>query len=146
MTRLQILELPEGVNDERAPFVLVIDQYEPEPYPDVPDRSQLEGLAEKIGARAVLVFDETIDIPANEPPTYSNGETFGTVRVRLEPDLTGWDDILARAIAQAREAVNDKLAVKIGDKETGGTVNETPRRYNYDAGGQLPHSPRASEE
>jgi hypothetical protein len=32
MARLQILELPEGAGNDRAPFVLVIDQYEARRY------------------------------------------------------------------------------------------------------------------
>ena len=80
MARLQILELPEGSGDDRPPFILVIDQADEatsaslglNPPPDT--LSPLEGLqralgvsvAEQIGARAVLVFEDTIDIPAND--------------------------------------------------------------------------------
>lgn len=68
MARLQILELPteHHGDDMVTPFVLVIDQYEPPPYPvDVNDPDPFVYLAEKIGARAVLAFEETIEIPAN---------------------------------------------------------------------------------
>ncbi|MFF7365630.1 hypothetical protein [Streptomyces sp. NPDC008125] len=71
MTRLQIMELPEGSRDERAPFVLVVDQ--------CPDRwesragsgDQLTShrwreAAQKIGAVDVIVTAETVEIPANE--------------------------------------------------------------------------------
>jgi hypothetical protein len=81
MARLQILELPEGSGDDRPPFVLVVDQYEPQRYVLGPDQSQPEpvdlfaGIAEKIGARAVLVFEEKIDIPANDTTAYLRGET-----------------------------------------------------------------------
>jgi hypothetical protein len=69
MARLQILELPEGSGDDRPPFVLVVDQYEPvEASPEQFLRHQ--NLAEQIGARAVLVFEETIDIPANDTTAY----------------------------------------------------------------------------
>ena len=85
MARLQILELPEGAGDDRPPFVLVIDQADeattaslgPTPPPDT--LSPLEGaqralgvsVAEQIGARAVLVFEDTIDIPANDTSAYA---------------------------------------------------------------------------
>lgn len=72
MARLQILELPEGAGDARPPFVLVVDQYVPQRYiigPDQPEPiDQFQGIAEQIGARAVLVFEEKIDIPANDVP------------------------------------------------------------------------------
>lgn len=75
MARLQILQLPEGANDDRPPFILVVDQYEPQRYmlgPDQPEPvSEFDGVAERIGARMVLVFAESIDIPANDPTLYS---------------------------------------------------------------------------
>ncbi|MDX5563753.1 hypothetical protein PYK79_10860 [Streptomyces sp. ID05-04B] len=70
MARLQILELPTTPGDDQPSFILVIDEYEPPPYPAEPDTSPFEGLAEKIGARAVLAFEETIDIPANDTTAY----------------------------------------------------------------------------
>ncbi|WPO70213.1 hypothetical protein [Streptomyces sp. KN37] len=72
MARLQILELPEvfvGAASE-TPFVLVIDQWEPPPYPGEDGPHPYEGIAEKIGARAVLVFEETVEIPANDTTAY----------------------------------------------------------------------------
>lgn len=74
MARLQILQLPEGAGDDRPPFVLVVDQYQPlryiqgiglEPQPV----DEFAGFAEQIGARGVLVFQETVEIPANELPS-----------------------------------------------------------------------------
>jgi hypothetical protein len=74
MARLQILELPEGSGDDRPPFVLVVDQYQPRRYIlgfDQPAPvSEFDGIAEQTGARAVLVFEETIDIPANDTTAY----------------------------------------------------------------------------
>jgi len=74
MARLQILELPEGANDDRPPFVLVVDQYVPQRYilgSDQPEPvDQFESIAKKIGARAVLVFEEAVDIPANDLTAY----------------------------------------------------------------------------
>ncbi|WP_218108699.1 hypothetical protein [Streptomyces sp. EN16] len=71
---MQILELPEGAGDDRPPFILVVDGYTRQRYilgPDQPDPiDEFDGIAEKIGARAVLVFEDTIDIPANDTSGY----------------------------------------------------------------------------
>ena len=71
MTRLQILELPEGPDDHRPPFVLVVDEYAPRRYvlgvgQAGQPRSEFDGVAEAIGARAVLTFVEQVEIPSNE--------------------------------------------------------------------------------
>lgn len=65
MARIQILELPEGAGDERPPFVLIIDEYEPPPYQDEPATSPFDRVAAQLGARTILAFEETVDIPAN---------------------------------------------------------------------------------
>lgn len=86
MARLQILELPEGNGDDRPPFGLVVDQAD---YDSLSSLSAaLEGwqnLKEQIGARAVLVFEETVDIPANDTSAYiqqaaqETGATIGKI-------------------------------------------------------------------
>jgi hypothetical protein len=80
MARLQILELPEVVvgSVSETPFVLVIDEVsagpngEPAINPD-----DLEGVCERIGARHILVFEETVDIPANDHAVYFGSERVG---------------------------------------------------------------------
>ncbi|MGW7688829.1 hypothetical protein ACWGMA_08035 [Streptomyces asiaticus] len=100
MARLQILELPEGANDDRPPFVLVVDQMPPDESGFEALRRDLSdgNLAERIGARAVLVFEETIDIPANEV-TIDDGQT---VRLKIEGDFTAFREQAMREIAQAQ--------------------------------------------
>lgn len=69
MARLQILQLPEGAGDDRPPYVLVIDQVpSDETKFDAIRRDLLSDgdLAPRLGARAVLCFEETVSIPANE--------------------------------------------------------------------------------
>lgn len=76
MARLQILELPteHHGDDMTTPFILVVDQMPK-------DDAAFEALrcdlgfasAQQVGARAVLVFEGTIEIPANEIPI-SGGE------------------------------------------------------------------------
>ena len=83
--RLQILELPEGSGDDRPPFVLIVDQYEPvEASPEKLLRHQ--DVAEQIGARAVLVFEETIDIPANDVPLDADGNPL-FLKVHIEGEF-----------------------------------------------------------
>lgn len=68
MARLQILELPEGNGDDRPPFVLIVDQVDGDAAEAIANADLTT--AELIGARAVLVFEETIDIPANDTTAY----------------------------------------------------------------------------
>jgi hypothetical protein len=66
MARLQILELPSGMDDDRPPFVLVID----EATEDTIESLTPVGIstAELVGARTVMAFRETVHIPANGTP------------------------------------------------------------------------------
>lgn len=71
MARIQILELPMTHVGEvsETPFVLVIDETQPErhilgPGQAVPE-SAWERFGRQVGARGVLITSETIDIPAN---------------------------------------------------------------------------------
>ncbi|TXJ75426.1 hypothetical protein E2C11_23220 [Streptomyces lavendulae] len=76
MARLQILELPSGINDDRPPFLLVIDQVPTDEAKFDAIRRDLLGdgdLAPRLGARAVMCFEETIGIPANEVPVGPDG-------------------------------------------------------------------------
>jgi hypothetical protein len=82
MARLQILQLPEGVGDERPPFILVIDQA-PSDLAGFDslrrDLGEHEDLLKRIGARAVLVFEETIEIPGNDTTAYLNAAVESTL-------------------------------------------------------------------
>ncbi|MCX4605498.1 hypothetical protein OG402_34075 [Streptomyces anulatus] len=142
MARLQILELPEGTGDDRPPFILVVDQYEPvEATPSRLFRHQ--DMAEQIGARAVLVFEETIDIPANDTSAYAQStatalhldghEVPGVVDEEDEPEdwhgilqtrrrqlakmlginpLTEWDGILEAATQLRQECDTQAAAIR----------------------------------
>jgi hypothetical protein len=103
MARLQILELPEGAGDERPPFVLVVDQVATERVaPDLvgsaSDRSGWERMAAQIGARGVLVFPGTVEIPANEIPLDADGHP---VRLRIEADTSRFEQALIDVQAAA---------------------------------------------
>lgn len=112
MARLQILELPEGTADDRPPFVLVIDQAPTDEAKFDAIRRDLlaDGdLAPRLGARAVLVFEDTIDIPANEL-TLSHVQKAAdgnVVRLRVEPDLEGFTDTVMAEVAKAQAEVTD---------------------------------------
>lgn len=121
MARLQILELPEGGGDDRPPFVLVVDQYVPldvgptllrEPTPQ-----RYQSFAEQTGARAVLVFEETIDIPGNDVPV---DETGHPIKFRIEPDFETFREQVQEEIRKTqrelRQAVNgDGIDPKLAD-------------------------------
>ncbi|WP_051766124.1 hypothetical protein [Streptomyces sp. NRRL F-5135] len=107
MARLQILELPEGADDQRPPFILVVDECAPQRYViglDASWQDHWQQLADKIGARGVIVTPDTIDIPANELTlTHVQDAADGnTVRLRVEPDLTGFTDTVMAEVAKAQ--------------------------------------------
>jgi hypothetical protein len=86
VARLQILELPEGSGDDRPPFILVVDQMPAnEAAFEALCRDLGTAMAQQIGARAVLVFETTIDIPANDTIAYlqqvaeETGATIGKI-------------------------------------------------------------------
>ncbi|MEU8555955.1 hypothetical protein AB0C80_18465 [Streptomyces anthocyanicus] len=80
MPRIQILPLPEGASDERPPFALVIDQadeatvqslaYGVSYDSDNGQRPLREALKADLGARAILCFEDTVEIPANDVSGY----------------------------------------------------------------------------
>jgi hypothetical protein len=103
MARLQILELPEGTNDERPPFVLVIDQIpSDESAFEALRRDLSDDIAEEIGARAVLVFETTIDIPANDTSAYLHAPK---ARQEVVVELAGQDpqSVIDAAIRKAKD-------------------------------------------
>ncbi|MFJ2110635.1 hypothetical protein ACIOEX_01680 [Streptomyces sp. NPDC087850] len=107
MARLQILELPEGASDDRPPFVLVVDDTS---YPTVEAYRAAEtwwkNLAAQVGAQGCIVTDDTIDIPANEITlTHVQEAADGNVvRLRVEPDLTGFHEAVMAEVARAQAA------------------------------------------
>ncbi|MEO3976317.1 hypothetical protein [Streptomyces sp. CAU 1734] len=103
MTRIQILELPQGDNDDRPPFVLVVDDYTPTRHVTAAGqhlrlRDDLNAVARQIGAAGVLTFAEMVEIPANEVPVGPDGYP---VRLAVEWDL---GDLGSQVEAQTREA------------------------------------------
>lgn len=125
MARLQILELPEGADDDRPPFVLVIDEARAEDfYPSAEGKSTwqifqertstedpTQRIATQIGARAVLVFEDTIDIPANDLTlTHVQEAADGNViRLRVEPDLDGFTEKVWTEVAKLQADVIDAV-------------------------------------
>lgn len=103
MARLQILELPEGSGDDRPPFVLVIDQWTSGEY--VP----YANAAQQTGARGVLVFEDTVDIPANDVPLDENGHPL-FLKMHIEGDFEQFraqvQDEIRKAQAELRDALN----------------------------------------
>jgi hypothetical protein len=92
MARIQILELPTVYRengDDETPFVIVIDQADDAfrhalaPTNETMCEAQAS-LAEAIGARSILVFPGTVEIPANEVPVDPNGYP---LKIRVEGDF-----------------------------------------------------------
>jgi hypothetical protein len=151
MARLQVLELPTIYRDEgpdETPFVLVIDQAseataatlgtdeEISNYAAAIGKLRSVSLAEQIGARAVLVFEETIDIPAtgqssnDEEIEVSDAdftEMASVVRralgidmtqVGVKPDIAGWLLTSCRELEKseaARARLRDERAEMAAD-------------------------------
>jgi hypothetical protein len=115
MARLQILELPAIYSDEgpdETPFILVIDQASedivktlyPRDDEGVSYAAAVQGftslsLAEQIGARAILVFEETVEIPVNETPVDPDGYP---LKIRVEPDFEQFREQVEEEIRYAQ--------------------------------------------
>ncbi|MGN7137248.1 hypothetical protein [Streptomyces pseudogriseolus] len=97
MARIQILPLPEGASDERPPFALVIDQVDSETL--LRDLGDHDTLVKRTGARAVLVFEDTIEIPANDTSAYVTP----TMVIRVEGDADSGSADLADQIRHGIE-------------------------------------------
>lgn len=102
MARLQILELPteHHGDDMVTPFVLVIDKVQnPESMLDF--LRDPPHLRDELGARTILVFDEEVEIPANEVPVDPDGYP---LKVRVEGDFELF-----------REQVQDEIRKTLAD-------------------------------
>lgn len=110
MARIQILELPEGAGDDRPPFILVIDEYEPMRYvqgfgEEAQIVDEFEKTAQLTGARAVLSFQETVTIPANE----TTAQTEPLLRVG---EFEGGEEI--RRLAEERDELHTEIGLADG--------------------------------
>jgi hypothetical protein len=116
MARLQILELPEGADDSRPPYVLVVDETVPQRViigmDHGPVRDYWHDVAERIGARGAIVTAETVEIPANDVSAefreglqQSVAELYESARRSLSESETLGHALLQRAeIAEAATA------------------------------------------
>ncbi|MFJ8995620.1 hypothetical protein ACIRQH_35095 [Streptomyces sp. NPDC102279] len=117
MARLQILELPEGASDERAPFLLVIDQVEEAVREEI---ARWPGdLGERFGARQVLCFAETIEIPANDTSAYTppaeDSEQAGVTQLVYAHERTRLD--LCDALLLSRTTTWRQLVDAVGEQQ-----------------------------
>ncbi|MGQ5606169.1 hypothetical protein [Streptomyces sp. EKS3.2] len=104
MPRIQILPLPEGASDERPPFALVIDQVDSEAL--LRDLGDHDALVERTGARAVLVFEDTIEIPANDVSAYATP----TTNIRVE----GFTDLVSAELIEKARRCAEHANARIG--------------------------------
>jgi hypothetical protein len=152
MARLQILELPEGSDDDRTPFVLVVDECQPQRVAlglDAPWRDYWQDIAGKIGARGVIVTPDTVDIPSNTtPPVVDDVEHVGTTQIvyaheRTRLNLCGalllsgdttWPHLVEQVSERQRELASlhkerDALAARLQQVQQAPT---TPDAMNAD--------------
>lgn len=66
MARLQILKLPAGAGDDRPSFAVIVDKVQGDG--EIDPVADYSNVAKELGARAVMIFHDTVEIPANEPP------------------------------------------------------------------------------
>ncbi|MEU3683761.1 hypothetical protein AB0E99_22875 [Streptomyces sp. NPDC030592] len=102
MPRIQILPLPEGTSDERPPFAVVIDQAPRDEPLFTALREDMDlnaSLADRLGARAFLCFEDTIEIPANDVSAYATPNMV----VRIEGDADSGSADLADQIRRGIE-------------------------------------------
>jgi hypothetical protein len=133
MARIQILELPAGDNDDRAPFAVVIDQATEATITALSDhegqnptqRLFTASLAQQLGARAVLCFEETIDIPANEVPVDPDGHP---LKIRVEGDFDQFRDQVQAEIRKTNADITSALRAGI-DHAKAAYEDSTPRPY-----------------
>ncbi|MEU7149200.1 hypothetical protein AB0B15_14360 [Streptomyces sp. NPDC045456] len=119
MARIQILELPvveRPDGTEETPFVLVVDQADEEVLAhlaygvtiggDGATASTRQHLAEQLGARAILAFEETVEIPANEVPVDPDGYP---LKIRVEGDFEQFREQVQQEIAKAQADTMNSL-------------------------------------
>ena len=154
MARLQILELPSGMADDRPPFVLVVDECVPQRIAlgaEAPYRDHWQDLAQQIGACGVIVTPETVTIPANEtlPLPLLSAETDGPERAgttqivyaheRTRLDLcsallldagTTWRKVIEQAAERQKAVAN---ALRLSDELEAADVHGSAWDANQEA-------------
>lgn len=104
MARLQILELPSGADDDRPPFILVIDEWDVDTLETNAMLTEYwDAFGKKIGARGVLFADRTIDIPANDTSAY----LAPAAKQEFVVELNGDPDAIRAAIAADMQKMRD---------------------------------------
>jgi hypothetical protein len=98
MARIQILELPEVYSGDvsETPFLLILDQVD-----DAEAlQSSMQGAKELSGARGILAFTETVEIPANDASAFA--DPHATLGLHL-----GDEEFDARVRDIARSEISD---------------------------------------
>jgi hypothetical protein len=118
MARIQILELPteHHGDDMTTPFLLVVDQCEPQRIPlseGVTWQDPWQAVADQAGARGVIVVPDTIEIPvSNVPPYLDDVEQSTPSRV---DDRAIQAEAKLKAFAEARHAVEQERKATLTD-------------------------------
>jgi hypothetical protein len=118
VARLQILELPEGAGDDRPPFVLVVDECVPQRIALGAGQSfgdQWQNLADRIGARGVIVTPETVQIPTGQHSAGDDPEQAGTTQLVYAHERTRLD--LCSALLVSGDTTWRKLVETVAERQ-----------------------------
>lgn len=119
MARLQILELPAGADDDRPPFVLVVDQCAPQRYAVGAGMEPVDPwneVAKKIGARGVIVMPDTVELPANGTlADADDAERAGTTQLVYAHERTRLD--LCNALLLSGDTTWRKLIEAVSERQ-----------------------------
>jgi hypothetical protein len=108
MARIQILELPSEEGDDGktvTPFALIVDRCSGDELRG-DFGNDLANFRDMCGARAAIASVGTIDI---DTPTTAQ---IGTVSVKVEPDVSGFEEAVTAAIERAQNAIVDAVTPK----------------------------------
>lgn len=116
MVRLQILELPteHHGDDMVTPYLLVVDQATEATVESLHRDAADADLASRVGARGVLCFEETVDIPVNEVPVDPDGYP---LKFRIEPDFETFREQVQEEALYAQGKVTRALRATDQDRK-----------------------------
>ncbi|MFF1709305.1 hypothetical protein [Streptomyces sp. NPDC058268] len=105
MARIQILELPteHHGDDMITPFAVIVDQV-PKGDDSIDPAADYSNVAKELGARAIMLFHDTVDIPANEVPVDPDGYP---LQFRVEGDFEKLHEQTQDEILKAQARMRD---------------------------------------
>lgn len=120
MARIQILELPTVCSDDgdETPFAVIIDQVPLEGAGALDPGADYSNVAKALGARSVLVFYDTVDIPANQI-TLDDGQA---MQLKLKLDTTELDGKIRATADEFGQRLSQSIHTHRPAYDNGGTL------------------------